>query len=100
MQTKRNYDDAFKKMAVDLSYTKGSVIETARELGIDPGRITQWRSRIKGGIPLNKSSETLTEDQKEVKRLRHELKESELERMILKKAVGIFSKESSRYSGL
>ncbi len=44
-------------MAVDLSYTKGSVIETANELGIDPGRINQWRSRMKAGIPLNKSPE-------------------------------------------
>jgi transposase len=100
MKTKRNYDDAFKQMAVELSYAKGSVTEAARELAIDPNRITHWRARIKMGTPLNKASAVLTEDQKEVKRLQWELKDAQLERDILKKAVSIFSKKDGRYSGL
>ena len=35
---KRVFDSSFKKMAVELSYAKGSVKEAAVELGIDPGR--------------------------------------------------------------
>ncbi|MFD2935298.1 hypothetical protein [Spirosoma flavum] len=33
--------EAFKEMAVELSYAKGSIQEAARELDIDPGRANQ-----------------------------------------------------------
>ncbi len=33
------FDEAFKQMAVELSYAKGSVKVAAAELGIDPGRL-------------------------------------------------------------
>ena len=36
MKTRRQYDDEFKKMAVDLSEAKGSLKATAEELGITP----------------------------------------------------------------
>ena len=42
----------------------------------------------------------LTEDQKQIKRLTWEVRESNLERDILKKAVSIFSKGDGKYSGL
>ena len=93
---KRFYDESFKRMAVDLSYAKGSVKLVAEELGIDSGRLSKWRGRF--GSSKEPSSE-LTQDQKEIKRLQKELKEAELERDILKKAVSIFSKGDGRYSG-
>ncbi|TPE39725.1 transposase [Pontibacter mangrovi] len=37
------YDASFKRMAIDLSYARGSVKEVADELGIDPGRLSKWR---------------------------------------------------------
>ena len=40
---KRVYDASFKRMAIDLSYARGSVKEVADELGIDPGRLSKWR---------------------------------------------------------
>ena len=40
---RRVYDASFKKMAIDLSYVRGSVKEVADELGIDPGRLSKWR---------------------------------------------------------
>lgn len=97
---KRVFDDAFKQMAVELSQTKGSVIETARELDMDPSRLSKWRNdpRYNGGhILIEKPG--LTEDQQELRRLRKALKEAELERDILKKAVSIFSKEDGKYTG-
>jgi transposase len=42
----------------------------------------------------------LTAEQIEIKRLQKELKEAQLERDILKKAVSIFSKKDRKYSGL
>ena len=35
---KQVFDQAFKQMAVELSYAKGSVKIAATEMGIDPGR--------------------------------------------------------------
>lgn len=52
------------------------------------GRITKWRQSHKS---LNRSATTapeLSEDQKLIKRLQKELKDAQLERDILKKAVG------------
>jgi transposase len=85
--SRRVFDTAFKKMAVELSYARGSVKEAAAELGIDPGRITKWRLQQQG--PGEKPVAGLTEEQKEIRRLQKALKEAQLERDILKKAVSI-----------
>jgi transposase-like protein len=93
--SKRVFDASFKRMAIDLSYARGSVKEVAEELGIDPGRISKWRQQHS---LLEKSPIRLTDEQKEIRRLQKELKEAQLERDILKKAVSIFSKGDGRYS--
>ncbi len=80
--SKRVFDTAFKKMAVELSYARGSVKEVATELGIDPGRITKWRHQQQE--PGEKPAAGLTEEQKEIRRLQKALKEAQLEREILK----------------
>lgn len=97
---KRVFDETFKVMAIELSHAKGSVKGAADELGIDPSRLSKWRQRVRDGQALNKASVVLSEDQKEIVRLQKELKEAQIERDILKKAVSIFSKGDGRYSGL
>jgi transposase len=92
---KRVYDESFKQMAVELSYVRGSVKEVAQELGVDPSRLSKWRNRQ--SRPEQPAAE-LTADQKEILRLQKELKEAQLERDILKKAVSIFSKGDGRYT--
>jgi transposase-like protein len=91
-------------MAIDLSYARGSVKEVAEELGIDPGRISKWRQQCS---TVEKAPTGLTAEQKEIRRLQKELKETQLERDMdpmlthvcgLKKAVGIFSKGDGRYT--
>jgi transposase len=94
--SRRVFDTAFKKMAVELSYARGSVKEAGAELGIDPGRITKWRHQQQG--PSEKPGTGLTEEQKEIRRLQKALKEAQLERDILKKAVSIFSRGDGRYT--
>jgi transposase len=42
----------------------------------------------------------MTEEQKEIARLKKELRDAQMERDILKKAVGIFSKNDGKYSNL
>jgi len=89
------FDIAFKKMAVELSYAKGSVKEAAGKLGIDQGRITKWRLQQQGSG--EKPAAGLTKEQKEIRRLQKALREAQLKRNILKKAVSIFSKGDGRY---
>jgi transposase len=98
MKTRRIFDETFKQMAVELSYAKGSVQEAARELGIDSGRITKWRQSRKS--PGQSPNAGLSEEQKQIRQLQKELKEAQLERDILKKAVSIFSRGDGKYSGL
>jgi transposase len=95
--SRRFFDESFKKMAIELSYAKGGVKPVAEELGIRPALLTKWR--LLQTAPVD-NSKSLTDEQKEIKRLQKELKEAQLERDILKKAVGIFSKGDGRYSDL
>ena len=98
MKTRSQYDEEFKKMAVDFSLAKGSLKTTAEELGITPQILTRWRrerlappsAQTTGGNQTNK-------EQQEILRLRKELKQAELERDILKKAVSIFSRGEGKY---
>ncbi len=92
---RRVFDASFKRMAIDLSYARGSVKEVADELGIDPGRLSKWRQKDSSPV---RSTQGLSDDQKEIKWLQKELKEAQLERdepdadarlLVLKKAVSI-----------
>ena len=83
---KREFDASFKRMAIDLSYARGSVKEVADELGIDPGRLSKWRQKENSPV---KSMEGLSAERQEIRRLQKELREAQLERDILKKAVSI-----------
>lgn len=100
MTKRRVFDEAFKEMAVELSYAKGSIQKAARELGVDPGRVSKWRQRFKKiDHPLSTST-TLTAEQQQIRRLQRELREAQMERDILKKAVSLFSKTDGKYSDL
>jgi transposase len=96
---KQVFDQAFKQMAVELSYAKVSVKIAAAELGIDAGRISKWRQHQNGSIAVSEKP-GLSGEQIEIRRLQKELKEAQLERDILKKAVSIFSRSDGKYSGL
>jgi transposase len=100
MKTRRQYDEEFKKMAVDLSLAKGSLKTTADELGITPQILTRWR-RERLAPPTGQSSggNQVNKDHQEILRLKKELKQAELERDILKKAVSIFSRGDGKYFG-
>jgi transposase len=101
MKTRRQYDDEFKRMAVELADAKGSLKAPADELGITPQILTRWR-RERVATPGTRA-DSLTHvgrEQQEIVRLKKELKQAELERDILKKAVGIFSRGDGKYSDL
>ncbi len=80
-------------MAVELSYVKGSIQEAARELDIDPGRISKWRQRHKKNDQTLPANTTLTDEQQQIRRLQRELREAQMERDILKSLYSAYAVE-------
>lgn len=95
-QDRRTYDSDFKKNAVNLSMQEGnSVKEVAENLGINKDLIYSWRKQLrkKGELAFpGNGKQLLTAEQQRIKELEKKLKDTELERDILKKALAIFSK--------
>ena len=99
MKKKRIYSVEFKRKAVALSYARGNVSEVCRELDIPKSVLSRWRSESKtygkNSFPGHGHAK-LTDDQKEIVRLKKQLRDAELERDILKKAISIFSVSDKR----
>lgn len=81
---RRQFDAEFKASAVEMVQSGRSVAEVSRALGIRENLLHKWRSAAKSTPSL--------EEQTEVERLRRQVKQLELERDILKKALSIFSR--------
>lgn len=92
---KRNYSKTFKEKAVELSYQRDNMKELAQELGINVARIYKWRSASLESTSKSKSNLS-NKDVAEVKQLKKELRNTQLELEILKKAVHIFSKSDGK----
>lgn len=94
-EPRKSYDRAFKEKAVQLSYERHNISELARELGITAPQLYKWRKEFEafgpGSFPGNGKPKQTTE-QEHIADLEKKLKDAELERDILKKAIGIFSK--------
>ena len=85
-------------MAVELSLAKGSLKTTAEELGITPQILTRWRRERLSTQKANTSGRAgVSQEQLEILRLKKELRQAELERDILKKAVSIFSRSDGTF---
>jgi transposase len=93
-QARKTYSKEFKQKAVELSNVRGNVQEIARELGVPAEFIYRWRREGHLNPTLafsGRGNKQLTEEQKEIARLKKRLADAEMERDILKKAVSIFS---------
>ena len=97
IKRRRKYDRDFKRNAVLLCAEPGrSVAEVAENLGISKDLLYRWRreyhlSNGKLAFPGN-GVEALTDEQKRIRALEKKLRETEMERDILKKAMAIFSR--------
>lgn len=100
--TRRSFDKEFKKMVVELHKSGKSSNEIGIELGIPGDMVRRWsreyesngdQSFAGNGKPI------LSAEQREIAELKKALKEAQIERDILKKAVSIFSKSDNKYSG-
>ena len=93
-QNRKKYDKEFKQKAVELSYARGNAKEIADELGIGHGLLYRWRKELKkyeGNSFPGHGTPKMTDLEREVARLRKELRDAKMEREILKKAISIFS---------
>ena len=94
---RKSYNEAFRREAVRLSEQPGrNATEVARELGIHPGQIYNWRTQFN---KLSKRQFTLADgtnyakaEPAEVRRLKKRIAELEQERDFLKKATAYFAK--------
>lgn len=87
-------------MAVDLSVVKGSVSEVAKELEIDPSLLSKWRRNPRyNGNKVLPDNPKISPEEQELRILRKKLRDTELERDILKKAIAIFSRGDGPYTG-
>jgi len=89
---RRKYSDEFKEEAVKLAQRSGvPMSQTAKELGINAEMLRNWVRQFGSGADGERRMSPA--EHSEMIRLRRELKRVTEERDILKKAVGIFTKE-------
>ena len=96
VQQRRKYDSDFKRNAVVLTDEPGRTISTvADNLGISKDLLYRWRRELRAkddiAFPGN-GREALTIQQQKIRDLEKKLKDAEMERDILKKAMAIFSR--------
>ena len=89
-------------MSVELSNSRTDLSALAKELDVPAAMLYRWRREFSanqnGSFPGN-GKVILSETERELARLKKELRETQMERDILKKAVGIFSRSDGKYSG-
>ncbi len=90
---RRTYSEAFKKQMVDLYLAGKSKQELIREYELTPSAFDKWllQKRTSGSF---KEKDNLTPEQLELKELRKQNKQLEMENGILKQAALIFGRES------
>jgi transposase len=92
-KVRRQYDREFKADAVRLVTEGGHrLADVAREVGITPKMLSQWRAQLeKHTLPEQAFIGQGHDREAEVKRLKRQITILEMERDILKKAIGIFA---------
>jgi|ERR1700709_1673966 transposase len=88
---RRKYDADFKNEVLKMVESGRPVPEIAQSLGIGNNLIYYWVRQAKKSQPLQKEKPVLVFDEEKLA-LQKRVKELEMEREILKKALGIFSR--------
>ena len=94
--TRRKYTREFKEQAVKLTYTSNKTVQQiAADLGINANMLDRWRRehRASGDSTVAFPGNGNARDE-ELLNLRKALKQAEMERDILKKAVALFAQQA------
>ena len=91
-QTRKQYDESFKRDAVALVTEQGhKVTDAARRLGLNPNLIHRWKQEFEQEATGTRLS---ADEREELTRLRRENRQLSMETEILKKATAYFAKHS------
>ena len=92
----KTYTQEFKQEAVQLVKRSGKPMsQIARELGVSDSALSKWcKQWAEQGEQAFPGSGHQSAEQEEIRRLKRELEVTRQERDILKKVVGIYSRES------
>ena len=90
-QARRKYDADFKQQVLQMIANGRPVREVAESLGIGENLIYRWRSRQENKVTEGKENASAITDQQALLR---RIRELEMERDILKKALAIFSRQT------
>lgn len=92
------YTPEFRREALELISSSGRTIaEVARSLGINDGTLGNWVKVDREARERSADPAALTESEREeLRRLRKEVAELQLEREILRKAAAYFARETIR----
>jgi transposase len=89
--TRKRYDEAFKRSAVEHWQSSGkSAAQVGRELGLNAQLLQHWKKRWGAPSPAT-GLRSVAELEEENRRLRRELHQALQQRDILKKTLGILS---------
>jgi transposase len=101
---RKQYTKAEKLEIVSLSLEENQrVKDIAERYEVSENTLYNWRRiylKNKEASFPGKGNKTMNESERRIDELEKELKETRLERDILKKAVGIFSKSDKKFSNL
>ena len=93
----KSYPESFRREAVKLAdQPDRTAADVARELGIHPGQIYNWRTQFnklsKGQFVVADGTNYSKEEKAEIRNLKKEVAELKQERDFLKKATAYFAK--------
>ena len=97
MTTRKKYSKEFKLDAISLVVEQGYTrSEAARSLGINANMLTRWIKEYQADADGQafRGNGKLTSEQDEIRRLKAQVKQLELEKRILKEATVFFAKET------
>ncbi len=96
MATRKKYSKEFKLDAISLVVEQGySRAEAARSLSVNANMLTRWIKEHEADDGQSfRGNGKLTPEQEEIRRLKTQVKQLELEKRILKEATVFFAKET------
>ncbi|WP_461632423.1 transposase [Labilibaculum euxinus] len=92
------YDREFKLMVINLCLSGKTASSVAEDMDLDKSMVRRWvreHNKYQDNSFQGNGNVIMTDSEEEIYRLKLELKQVKIERDILKKAVGIFSKSDS-----
>jgi len=93
-KTRRKYDTSFKDDVIKMALAGRPISEISNSLGVSASLIHRWCKTIPGTKKKNEGSTSSLDinSLQQIEQLKADLRRTEQERDILKKALGIFSR--------